>query len=120
MKYWAGLKTLNSKQILPELPLALAQPKAGNNEKTYWWSKITEVLLVHCNIVSNDYKQDSRVLHTFVPNQPFGQLLEISPTNSIFLKKLSQIFHILKYDFQIKIAKNCFKKSNSKSSRSNW
>ena len=31
-------------------------------------------------------KQDSRVLHTFVPNKPFGGLLEISPTNHIFLK----------------------------------
>ena len=47
---------------------------------------ITEVLLVHCNIVNNDYQQDSRVLYTFFPNKPFGSLLEISPTNHIFLK----------------------------------
>ena len=43
----------------------------------------TEVVLVHCNIVSNDYRQDSRVLYSFVPNKPFGSLLEISPTNYI-------------------------------------
>ena len=48
--------------------------------------EITEVILVHCNIVNNDYQQDSRVLYTFVPNKPFGSLLEISPTNHIFLK----------------------------------
>ena len=42
--------------------------------------------LVHCNIVNNDYQQDSRVLYTFVPNKPFVSLLEISPTNHIFLK----------------------------------
>ena len=48
--------------------------------------EITEVLLVHCNFVNNDYQQDSRVLCTFVPNKPFGSLLEISPTNYIFLK----------------------------------
>ena len=48
--------------------------------------EITEVALVHCNIVNNDYQQDSRVLYTFVPNKPFGSLLEISPTNHIFLK----------------------------------
>ena len=47
---------------------------------------ITEVALVHCNIVNNDYQQDSRVLYTFVPHKPFGSLLEISPTNHIFLK----------------------------------
>ena len=48
--------------------------------------KITEVVLVHCNIVNNDYQQDSKVLYTFVPNKPFGSLLEISPTNHIFLE----------------------------------
>ena len=48
--------------------------------------QITEVVLVHCNIVNNDYQQDSRVLYTFVPNKPFGSLLEISATNHIFLK----------------------------------
>ena len=48
--------------------------------------EITEVILVHCNIVNNDYQQDSRELYTFVPNKPFGGLLEISTTNHIFLK----------------------------------
>ena len=46
----------------------------------------TEVVLAHCNIVNNDYQQDSKVLYTFFPNEPFGTLLEISPTNNIFLK----------------------------------
>ena len=54
--------------------------------------EITEVLLVHCNIVNNDYQQDSRVLYTFVPNKPFGSLLEISPTNHIFSKTFSSEF----------------------------
>ena len=48
--------------------------------------EITEVALVHCNIVNNDYQQDSRVLCTFVPKKPFGSLLKTSPTNHIFLK----------------------------------
>ena len=48
--------------------------------------EITEVVLVHCNIVNNDYQHDSRVLYTFVPNKSFGSLLEISPTYHIFLK----------------------------------
>ena len=49
---------------------------------------IIEVVLVHCDIANNDYQQDSRVLYTFIPNKPFGTLLEISPTNHIFLKTL--------------------------------
>ena len=48
--------------------------------------EITEVVLVHCDTVNNDYQQDSRVLYIFVPNKPFSSLLEMSPTNHIFLK----------------------------------
>ena len=48
--------------------------------------EITEVILVHCNMVNNDYQQDSRVLYTFVLNKSFGSLLDISPSNHIFLK----------------------------------
>ena len=48
--------------------------------------EVTEILLIHCNIVSNDYQRYSRILNTFVPNKLFGQLLIISPKNFIFLK----------------------------------
>ena len=48
--------------------------------------EIVELVLVHCNLVNNDYQQDSRILFTFVPNKSFGSLLEISPTNHVFLK----------------------------------
>ena len=48
--------------------------------------EITEVVLVNCNIVNNDYQQDSRVLYIFASNKPFGSLLEIFPKNHIFLK----------------------------------
>ena len=54
--------------------------------------EITEVALVHCNIVNNDYQQDSKVLYTFLPNKPFGSLLEISPKNRIFLKTFDSDF----------------------------
>ena len=40
--------------------------------------EITEVVLVRCNIANNNFQQDSRVLHTFIPNKSFGQLLDIS------------------------------------------
>ena len=40
--------------------------------------------------VNNGYQQDSRVLHTFVPNKPFGQLLDISPEKFIFLKTFNR------------------------------
>ena len=46
--------------------------------------EITEVVLVHCNIVNNNYQQDSGILDTFVRNKLFGQLLEISLTEVWF------------------------------------
>ena len=61
----------------------ITNDKNGENVPHF---QITEVILVHCNIFNNDYQQDSKVLYTFVPNKPFGSLLEISPTNHIFLK----------------------------------
>ena len=41
--------------------------------------EIVEVVLVHCNLVKNDYQHASKVLFSFVPNKKFGQLLNISP-----------------------------------------
>ena len=60
--------------------------------------EITEVVLVHCNIV-NDYQQDSRVLYMFVPKKPFASLLEISPTNNIFLKTFNSEYNKIKVRF---------------------
>ena len=48
--------------------------------------EITEVVLIHCNIVNNDYQQDSRILYTFFTKKSFDQLLYISPKNFIFVK----------------------------------
>ena len=61
----------------------ITKDKNGENVRHL---EITEVVLVHCNIINNDYQQDSRVLYTFVPNKLFGSLLETSPANHIFLK----------------------------------
>ena len=49
-------------------------------------SEITEAVLVHCNIVNNNYQQDLRVLYTFVPNKSFGQLLQVSPKKDYSFK----------------------------------
>ena len=54
--------------------------------------EITEVVFVHSNIINNDYQRNSRVLHTFIPNKSFGQLLDISAKNLIFLKTFNSEF----------------------------
>ena len=62
------------------------------NRENVSYLEITEVVVVHCNIVNNDYWQDSRVLYTFVPNKPSGSLFEISPTNHIVLRTFNSEF----------------------------
>ena len=61
--------------------------------------EITDVALVHWNIVNNDYQQGSRLLYTFVPNKSFGSLLEVSPTNHIFLKTFNSEYDEIKVWF---------------------
>ena len=54
--------------------------------------EIVEVVLVHCNLVNNDYQQNSRIFYTFIPNKTFGSLLEILPPNHVFLKTFNSEF----------------------------
>ena len=61
--------------------------------------EVVELVLVHCNLVNNDYQQESRILYTFVSNKPFGTLLEVSPTNHIFLKTFNSEFQEIKIWF---------------------
>ena len=82
-RYALELLTPETMKLLGSTENRINKDKNGENVPHL---EITEVALVHCNIVNNDYQQDSRVLYTFVPNKPFGGLLEISPTNHIFLK----------------------------------
>ena len=63
--YYLELLTSETMKLLGSF-----QNKIGNNknDENVPHLEITEVKLVHCNIVNNDYQQDSRVLYTFVPN----------------------------------------------------
>ena len=71
----------------------------GSTESKITKDKNFELVLVHCNLVNNDYQQDSRILFTFVPNKTFGSLLEISPTNQVFLKTFNSEFQEVKIWF---------------------
>ena len=54
--------------------------------------EVVELVMIHCNLVNNDYQQDSRTLFTFVPNKAFGSLSEILPTNHGYLKTFNAEF----------------------------
>ena len=44
-----------------------------------------EVVLIHCDLVNNNYQQTSKVLFTFVPNKQFRQLINIASHSLIML-----------------------------------
>ena len=94
--YSLELLTPETMKLLESTKNKITKNKNGENVPHL---EITEVVLVHCNIVNNDYQQDSRVLYTFVPNKPFGSLLEISPTNHIFLKTFNSEYDEIKVWF---------------------
>ena len=64
-----------------------------------------EVVLVHCNLVNNNYQQASKVLFTFVPNKQFGQLINISPHSLVMLKTTNT---------ECSLIELCFTDQNSK------
>ena len=54
--------------------------------------EITEVVLVHCNNVHDNYEWNSRALYIFVPNKSLGKLSDIPPKNFMLLKAFHSEF----------------------------
>ena len=91
--YSLELLTSETMKLLGSTKNKITKDKNGENVPHL---QITKLALNQCIIVNNDYQQDSRVLYTFVPNKPFGRLLEICPTNHIFLKTFNSEYDELK------------------------
>ena len=87
--YYLELLTPETMKLLGITVSKINGDKIGENVPHL---EVVELVLVHCNLVHNDYLQDSRILYTFVPNKTFGNLLEISPTNHVFLKTFNSEF----------------------------
>ena len=58
-----------------------------------------EVVLVHCNLVNNNYQQESKVLFTFAPNKQFGQLITITRHSLTILKTTNAEFSFIEIRF---------------------
>ena len=80
--YYLKLVKLQTKNLLGSTKSKITKDKNGENIPHL---EIIKVVLIHCNIVNNDYQQDSRVLN-------LGQLVDISPKNLIFLKNFDSEF----------------------------
>ena len=75
--YNLKLLTFETVKLLGIIKNKIIKDKCGENVPDL---EITEVVIVHYNIVNNDYPP---VLYTFAPNKSFGQLLDISAKNLI-------------------------------------
>ena len=64
--YYFGLLTPETMKLLGSTESKITKDKNGENVPHL---EIVELVLVHCNLVNNDYQQDSRILYTFVPNK---------------------------------------------------
>ena len=65
----------------------------------------TEVVLVHSNLVKNDYHHTSKVLFTFVPNKQFGQLINISPDSLTMMNIINTNFFSVEVWFTDQVSK---------------
>ena len=52
-----------------------------------------QTVLVHCNLVDNDYQGASQIFYSFVPDKSFGTLLSIQPSDFILLKTFKTEFN---------------------------
>ena len=87
--YYLELLTPETMELLGSTESKITKDKNGENVPHL---EVVELVLVHCNLVNNDYQQDSRILSTFVPNKTFSSLLKISPTNQVFSKTFNSEF----------------------------
>ena len=94
--YYLELLTPETMKLLGSAESKITKDKNGENVPRL---EVVELVLVHCNLLNNDYQQDSRILYAFVPSKTFGSLLEISPTNHVFLKTFNSEFQEIKILF---------------------
>ena len=64
-----------------------------------------EVVLVHCNLVKNDYQKTSKVLFTFVPNKQLRQLINISPHSLTMMNTVNTEFSFVEVWFKDQVSK---------------
>ena len=72
---------------------------ANKNSENVPKLESVEVVLVHCNLVNNNYQQASKVLFTFVPNKQFGQLINIAPHSLTMLSTTNTEFSFIEVWF---------------------
>ena len=95
--------------LTPETMRLLGSTKkdvdADKNSENVPKLESVEVVLVHCNLVKNDYQHSSKILFSFVPNKQFGQLINISPNTLTMMNTVNTEFSFVEVWFTDQISK---------------
>ena len=78
------MKSFSSTKILIE------KTKNEENGPSF---EVVEIVLVQCNLADNQYQQKSEVLYFFTPNKYYTYLLNVEPSNLMFLRNYNTEFH---------------------------
>ena len=91
IKTWYKLELLTP-ETLKLLGSTKKDVDKDKNEENVPKLESFEVVLVHCNLVKNDYQHASKVLFTFVPIKELGQLINISPHTFLMMNTVNTEF----------------------------
>ena len=100
--YKLGLLTPETKKLLESTKKHAQKDKDGEIVPKL---ESAEVVLVHCNLVKNDYKHTSKVLFSFVPNKQLGQLINISPHSLTMTSTVNTEFSFVEVLFTDQVSK---------------
>ena len=93
--YKLELLTKETQKLLGDGPMI----DEDKNSKNVPQLDQVEYVLLHCNIVQNDYLQNSKLLYEFVPEKTFGQLISVQPPVFIQCKTSDSIFDYIEIWF---------------------
>ena len=92
--YKLELLTSETQKLLGDGPI-IDKDKAVKMYTT----RSSRYVLLHCDIVQNDYLQNSKLLYEFAPDKTFGQLIFVKPPVFIQCKTIDSIFDYIEIWF---------------------
>ena len=101
--YKVELLSKETMKLLGSTEKVMAKDENENVRKYVPKLEIVEVILMHFNIINNNYQQASKSLFTFVPYKRFGELITITPQSITMLKTTNAEFSFIEVCLQIKV-----------------
>ena len=86
---------LLSKQTMQLLASSKRDKHRKKNGEIMLRIEAVEVVLLHCNLVNNNYRKTSKILFTFTSHKQFGQLITITPHPLKMLKTANAEFSFI-------------------------